>query len=340
EFELLQSGNQLKAVVRKAAVNERVKALSEGFVAALGLIARGSDLVEGQGLASATLAVARGASLQGVNWVPFAALSANRERLESGSHVDSSGFAVVAGIAKGFTVGSVRLAIGPFFEYGHGSYDTYNSFAASPAVHGDGRANYAGGGALARLELPHGPGALHFELSGRIGRLRNEYHSADLTSLTGIAASYDYSGTYYGYHFGAGYLWRASAKTSLDLSAKYFWTRQEGKEATLATGEKASFDAAESSRLRLGARLARDFSDKARVYVGAAWERELAGEARAYYWGLPVKAPSLKGDAGIGEVGVTLSPTDGGAFSLDFGVQGYVGQRRGATGSLRLQFEF
>ncbi|MDR1165123.1 MAG: hypothetical protein LBO66_04480, partial [Deltaproteobacteria bacterium] len=36
EFELLQSGNQLKAVVRKAAVNERVKALSEGFVAALG----------------------------------------------------------------------------------------------------------------------------------------------------------------------------------------------------------------------------------------------------------------------------------------------------------------
>jgi outer membrane autotransporter protein len=338
EFDLLVDGNRLKAVVAKTAINERARALSEGLVAGLGLLSLGADLIEGQGLDGAWRAGVRGAALNGAGWLPFWAFSASQSRLESGSHVDIGGFSVLAGVAKRFEVGGGALTAGPFLEYGRGSYDTYNSFASSLPVHGDGQASHSGGGLLARLDLPGGPNILHFELSARAGRLRNEFGSQDLRSLAGVAAAYGYSAPYYGLHAGAGYLLGLGEATSLDMYARYLWTRQKGSETALSTGERARFDDADSSRLRLGARVTASLGEKASVHAGAAWEHEFDGLARASLGGREVEPPSIKGDAGIGELGLTMMPAGG--FSVDLNLKGFVGKRKGGTASLFFRLEF
>jgi hypothetical protein len=51
-------------------------------------------------------------------------------------------------------------------------------------------------------------------------------------------------------------------------------------------------------------------------------------------------SPSLKGDTGMGEFGLTLKPSSTLPLSFDLGVQGYTGKREGVTGSLQFKFEF
>jgi hypothetical protein len=48
----------------------------------------------------------------------------------------------------------------------------------------------------------------------------------------------------------------------------------------------------------------------------------------------------LRGDTGIGEVGLSLRPSPTLALSFDLGVQGDVGKREGVTGTLQARFEF
>ena len=53
-----------------------------------------------------------------------------------------------------------------------------------------------------------------------------------------------------------------------------------------------------------------------------------------------VDAPSLEGSTGIGELGLSFRPVTGSGLSLDFGVQGYVGQREGVSGNFQVKWEF
>ena len=48
----------------------------------------------------------------------------------------------------------------------------------------------------------------------------------------------------------------------------------------------------------------------------------------------------MRGGTGIGELGLTLTPSKTLPLFLDLGVQGYTGKREGVTGSLQIRFEF
>lgn len=96
----------------------------------------------------------------------------------------------------------------------------------------------------------------------------------------------------------------------------------------------------DSQRLRLGARLGYDFCRQVTGYAGAAWEHEFNGKARATTYGLEAPAPSLKGDSGLLEAGLTLTPVEGSGLSLDFGVQGHTGVRQGISGTALVRYEF
>jgi outer membrane autotransporter protein len=146
--------------------------------------------------------------------------------------------------------------------------------------------------------------------------------------------------TYYGLHAGLGYVWQFTDNASLDLYGKYFWTRQNGDSVHLSTGEPVKFKDADSSRVRFGGRLAYAINDAVSPYVGAAWEHEFDGRAKAATNGFDIAAPSLRGDTGIGELGLTLKPSKDLPLSFDLGVQGYAGKREGVTGSLQARFEF
>jgi outer membrane autotransporter protein len=249
---------------------------------------------------------------------------------------------LLTGLSWGADLAPGRLTLGAFFEWGNGSYDTYNSFSNAANIHGKGNIYHLGGGILGRMDFIHtGPGHFYAEASARAGGVHNEYTNGNLRDSMGHSAKgYDSDSAYYGLHLGTGYIWNITDKAALDLYAKYFWTRQQGDSVTLSTGDPVKFRDVDSSRLRGGARFSYAVNEYITPYIGAAYEYEFDGKARASTYGYSINAPKLEGGTGIGELGLTVKPSQTLPLSFDLGIQGYAGKREGVTGSLQVRFEF
>lgn len=324
-----------------ATLNPQMKAVSEGRTSGAIVVNQGADLVAGKGIGSAVAATRGTAQGAGAVVSSFGTMAAGSSTYHTGSHVDVSGFSLAAGIAAGVKIPWGDLTVGPFFEFGSGSYNTYNSFDNAASVTGNGSMYYMGGGLLARLDfLTFGPGHFYTEASARMGNVHNHYNNDDLQDGFGRSASFDADAPYYGLHAGAGYVWNITEALSLDMYGKYFWTRQEANSVTLSTGDRINYDAVDSNRLRLGTRMSYAVNEHFSPYVGAAFEREFNGEAEATTYGQPITAPSLRGNTGIGELGVLYKPSLNLPLTLDLGVQGYTGKRDGFTSSLQVRYEF
>ena len=186
-----------------------------------------------------------------------------------------------------------------------------------------------------------GPGNIYTEASFRAGGLHNDYSTSDLRDAMGRSArGYDTYSPYYGIHAGLGYIWKFTEQASVDLYAKYFWTRMQGSHVRLAIGDPVTFKDMDSHRLRLGGRFNYAFNDHVSTYIGAAWEYEMDGCARGTTYGYSINTPTMYGSTGLGELGLTLKPSKDLPLSFDLGVQGYVGKREGVTGSLQIRYEF
>ena len=333
--------NAVTAQVTPGRATDQSKALPKGFLGGLALNLQGADLVAGRGMDSAVRASSGTDDAERHGFAGFGALSGGSLRYNTGSHLDMNSLSLLTGLAWGIDLAPGRLTLGAFFEYGNGSYDTHNSFTNAASVDGDGNAYYLGGGILARMDFVNiGPGRFYAEASGRAGKTHNEYDSSDLRDAAGRKADYDSSSPYYGLHFGTGYVWNINDAATLDLYGKYFWTRQQGDSVGLSTGEHLSFDDINSSRLRFGGRFAYILNEHVAPYIGAAWEHEFDGKARARTNGFDIDAPNLRGNTGIGELGLSLTPSADLPLTVDLGVQGYTGKHEGVTGSLMVKWEF
>ena len=320
------------AVVRVKAVraDPASKSHAEGRTASLAFVRQGQDLIVNNGFAAADAFLGRtGAGWSGPSF--FGAVGGGHFRHKTGSHVDVDGVSMLAGMAWRNNGPCGSLLLGAFFEAGYADYDTHNAFA-SGSVRGDGDSRYYGGGVLARYDWQS---ELYAEASGRVGGVKNKFHS-DLTDALGNRARYDINSPYFGAHVGMGYKWQLSQKAVLDLSAKYLWSRQNSDSA-IVTGDRVHFDADDSHRARAGARFAYAINDCVAPYVGAAFEYEFDGKSRAGAYGYNFGVPSLKGGTGVGEIGLTVRRD---RFTADLGVQGHVGRRDGVTGSLRVGWSF
>jgi outer membrane autotransporter protein len=263
----------------------------------------------------------------------FAAVSGGSTRYDTGSSVDVSGVSVMAGVSKGIQTQPGKLVVGAFIEYGDGSYDTYSSF------HGDGDLDHVGGGIIGRFDFAGGKtGHFYTEGSARMGSIDNDF--GGLFDASGREAKYDASSTYYGIHLGSGYVWNLTDKAALALYARYFWTQQKGDTVRLSTGETVDFDNINSHRMRVGTRFSYSVAENISPYLGVAYEHEFDGEARAQTNGFAIKAPSIDGGSGVGELGVAFKPTKDVPLAVDLGVQGYTGTREGVTGTLHLRYDF
>lgn len=338
KFELITTGTALLATLTGVGSNEQSKALSEGYLNGLALLNQGGDLVAGQGMAQAMRAANEN---RDNGWGTFGILSGGWSRYNTGSHMDLSSVSLLTGLAWAGDLVPGHLTFGAFFEYGNGSYDTYNSFTTAAAVHGKGTLYHLGGGILGRMDFTDtGSGHTYTEASLRAGNLHNDYHADDLRDSFGRRAEYTSNSAYYGIHLAAGYIWKINDKDSLDLYGKYFWTRQQGDSVTLPTGDPVKFEDADSHRLRIGGRFTRAASKTVSPYIGIAWEREFDGTARATSYGYDIIAPSLRGNTGIGEIGLTMKPREKLPLTIDVGMQGYIGERKGATGQLHIRYSF
>lgn len=349
-LDLTQDANNLYATMSGLGASDESKALSTGFISGLTLLNQGSDLAAGPGLREAVASTRRAARFgaDGFALAAYGTVSGGWSKYRTGSSAELTSLSLLTGVAWGGEVPGWLMTVGPFFEFGNGSYNTYNSFSRSGDVNGDGDLHYAGGGLLARLDL-NGPAggelardAFYLEASGRAGGLKNDYANDDLRDpLTGSRADYSTDSVYYSVHAGAGYIRRISAQATLETYGKFFWTRQSGEKVTLDNGDPIDFQSVTSERLRLGGRGTLALRNKpVSLYAGLAWEHEFQGVSRATTYGYDIKEPSLRGDTGIGELGLNLQPTGELPLFVDLGVQGYLGKRRGVSGTLSLKWEF
>ena len=334
QFDVVNDGTALTATVQGADASEASKAPVEGRASLLALANQGADLAAGLGMNRA-----RGAAAPG-DWTAFGAVAGGHSRYESGSHVTVDGVSLMAGAARRFASGAGSLTVGPFIEAGYGSHDSDNNFSGQ-SVRGGGNSHYVGAGVLAHYDFDRATPDLgaYVEASLRAGRLDSDWRSKDLTGANGQSASYDSKAAYVGAHLGAGYRLPIGERSSADLYAQYFWSHLDSDSADVA-GAPYDFKATDSSRTRLGARFIHAYGDQTRVWAGAAWEHEFDGVARATVYGFDTPSPSLKGDTGVFELGLTLTPSSRQALSIDIGLQGYVGRRQGFGGAAAVKYAF
>jgi hypothetical protein len=276
----LDSSNGLIATVTGVQINPQAKALSEAYLAGSALINQGSEALADLGIRNAVQA-ALSADSGSMALSGFAGIMGGKTRVNSGSHVDVTGFSLITGLSLGQTLSPGRLTLGAFFEYGTGDYDTYNSFANFATVRGGGDTEYLGGGILGRLDFNRSnSGQLYAEASVRFGRVETDYRSADILNVAGGAVGYESSRNYFGLHAGLGYILDLAGQADLELYGKYFWTRQAGDSVTLkGSGDPVSFKAVGSHRIRLGSRLSAQICDSVKPFAGLAWEHEFDGRA-------------------------------------------------------------
>ena len=295
--------------------------------AALTMLNLGHDLLTTAGYENAALAV-DGEKEGSVN--PFITMSANNQKLDTGSHVDLKAWNMNLGFAKKINNNSGKLIIAPVIEYGRGSYDSY----LDNGTHGDGDAHFWGAGLMAKQFNDDG---LYYEGSLRAGRMSTDYQSAVAGGI-----KYDSDATYYAAHLGMGKVVQLNDKDTIDYYGKLFYTRQQGDKVTVGTGATYDFDATTSLRTRLGARYTHQLSEKNAFYAGLAWQHEFDGESNAIVattlGSASAPAPSMKGDTGIMELGWRVNNSD--KFELGLGINGSVGKQKGVGFNLSLNFSF
>ena len=295
--------------------------------AALTMLNLGHDLLTTAGYENAALAV-DGEEEGSVN--PFITMSANNQKLDTGSHVDLKAWNMNLGFAKKINNNSGKLIIAPVIEYGRGSYDSY----LDNGTHGDGDAHFWGAGLMAKQLNDDG---LYYEGSLRAGRMSTDYQSAVAGGI-----KYDSDATYYAAHLGMGKVVQLNDKDTIDYYGKLFYTRQQGDKVTVGTGATYDFDATTSLRTRLGARYTHQLSEKNAFYAGLAWQHEFDGESNAIVattlGSASAPAPSMKGDTGIMELGWRVNNSD--KFELGLGVNGSIGKQKGVGFNLSLNFSF
>lgn len=331
DLNLDDSGSMSAVVKDVVAVKQSTSVFSTGRMATMGFLNQGTDFVLGEGLdRAAGVSASRGAGFYG-------AISAGDFRYDTGSSSSSSasGQSVLLGVAAKLDGSKDHDVIGSaYVEAGWGSIDDHTSEAK-----GDGDTHYYGFGLMAKYRQNEGTfkGA-YGQVNAKLGRVNTDFKS-NLYSAEGNRGAYDRTATYYGAGISAGYLMAPGGKMSLDVSAAYQWTRLKGYDATVA-GDPYHFDDIDSHRTKLGARLNFTRDKLFTPYVGLAWEHEFSGTAKGTVYGLDLEALSMKGDSGVGEIGIQYKPETTSGWTVDAAVKGYVGQREGVAGRVMVNYRF
>ena len=299
---------------------DNAKSLAETMAGSAAFLGTGANLLTGMGMTNAAI---EAAAAEGFS--PFAAMSGTSTRVKTGSHVDVKGMNLAVGFSRELRRGNDRLIFGPIIEYGRGNYDSYVN-----AAHGNGSIRYIGAGAFMRQEKENG---MFYEGSLRAGRSRMDY-AADLTTgMVTTHTSYDADANYIGVHVGAGHKTTTPNGTGQELYVRYFYTRQNGADVTLSTGDRYTFSDVDSNILRAGARWM--FPQKGGSFIlGASVQYEFSGDANATYHragGLSYTSasPTLKGFSTSLELGWKAQMSAN--STADLSVEGWMGKQRGAS---------
>ena len=323
---ITSSGLQIgeSTISGKGEANTNSKTLSEAFLGSVAFVNQGAEFIADEGL-NAAVHAAQGAP----GFTAFGAIHGGKSRYETGSHVDLRGTSLAAGAAG--RVGSALIA--GFVEAGWASSDSHVNGARGDADH-----DYYGVGAALRYDF-----STPFYLEGSV---RAGSASTDFDGAFGNASAHFESDAFYASaHLGGGYVFKLDP-VQLDLYGRYTVTYLDNDDTDIGTGygETLSMSSATTHALRIGGRLTGDFSETTSWKVGAAYEHVFDGDAEAdiLFGGsaAALDVPSLSGNTGILELGLSVKPSAASPWTADIGVKGYVGDRRGAAGSISVLYAF
>ncbi|MDR0702941.1 MAG: autotransporter outer membrane beta-barrel domain-containing protein [Azoarcus sp.] len=314
---------------------KETRILAEGRIAGLSLLGQNANWLADHSYHQADLALRRGENRAFFGGADFASV-----RIDTGSTVDYKGYTLVAGEAVKREKEDQSLLFGGFFEAGYGDYDVHGKFGHPdhPRMKGNGTLYYYGIGLMLRQRWDNG-----FRLEGSLrgGRQENKFRSRDLDDADGEIAKYKLNVPWFGAHVGAGHEWQADEHNGFDAYLRYYWVRQNGKTVHLNKDrESVRFLADNSHRARAGGRYTRTKDVHNAWYLGLAYEYEFDHRTHARSADGKIDMPDPRGGSGIGEIGMILHPKDHDRLSIEFGLQGYAGKRKGVSGGARLGWKF
>jgi len=306
----------LNAGFIKRIINPQTKSLSEGVAAGAILAGQGSDIVN-SGLLS---------GLQEGKIEAVGALFGGSLKYDTGSFVEMSVFGAAAGFAKKFS----GFDAGAFIEYANGNFDTeYNG------IKGDGQASAIGLSIIAKKDVNE---KVYVEGLIRGGQLSNDYKTKLSDKMTGETADFDYSSIYFGFGFGAGYIYKVSEKINIDGFGKYMLTSIGGGDTDLKNGDKYEFDSVLSNRIKFGAKGEYKINETIRPYLSLSYDYELSGDVNAKIEGSDTESPSLNGGTFSAGLGASAKVTE--KLTLNLSAQVYSGVKEGVTGNLQVKYSF
>ena len=319
----LMSGGELISKGTLSA-NENSKTLAESFLGSIAFLNQGAEFIADEGMRAIVNAARSGKA------ATFGAVHGGSSRYETGSSVDVNGVTLATGVATKFG----NLTAAGFIEAGWASSESHVN-----GTEADGDHDYYGIGAAVRYEFQN---PFYLDGSVRLGMASTEFDGR----YGDASARYDADSFYGTMHVGAGYLMSITEALKLDLYGRYVLSYLDGDDAGLHTGngETFSMDSTVTHAFRLGARLNGNFCDNAAWRFGLAYEHVADGDAESDVLAEGTRAaldvPTLEGDTGIMELGVTMTPSATSPWSFDVGLKGYVGDRRGVSGSALATYAF
>lgn len=314
----LENGS-LVMVDTQAHAGTASKTLAESFLGTVAFINQGAEFIADEGLRAAMASTDVGLG-------SFGAIHGGSSRYDTGSHVDIDGVAVVVGMTKKVN----RTTVAGFFEYGEANSDSHVEGTVA-----DGDHKYYGIGVAL-----HHPITDNFYVDGsaRLGQSKTEFSG----TYAKESATYESDHLYASAHIGAGYLLPVTDRWTADVYGRYTLTYIDSDDVTLTDKSRTELhlDATTAHALRVGSRFNYQVSDVLKWYSGIAFEHVFDGDAESSVNRVQLDVPSIKGNTGILDLGVSYKPVLCTNWQFNLGAKGYVGDREGASVNFIANYAF
>lgn len=305
--------------------NDNSRTLSDSILGSVAVINQGASFIANEGLSAM-----ESASLVDQSAV-FGTIGGGKTRYDTGSRVDVDCMSLVTGLVTRVTP---EWMVAGYVEAGFG-----NSESSTHDASAEGNHDYYGVGLASRyhFNLP-----VYVDGSLRFGTASTEFSG----KYTEESAKYDANSLYGSAHIGLGYVFDLADKVSLDVYGRYIFTYLEGDTVSLGTAdhERLKSEDTKTHTMQVGAMLRGTTPENISWRFGLAYEHVADGDAESTVFTktdlVALDIPTLEGDSGIVDLGITMrsKPTD--PMALDLGLKGYVGDYQGVTGTVTWSYAF
>ena len=304
---------------RKSA-NSSASTLSESILGSMAMISQATEFVADEGLLMAESSARSDATTL------FGAMYGGKSSYDTAGDLDLDSMHLIVGAST--RVSDTVLAA--FFEAGWGDSDNRYGTSSGNADH-----NYYGVG----LALRHFVSDTFFLDASLHGGMSSTDYSGRFASS---GATFDDNSLFAAAHLGAGMRFALTDTLMTEVYGRYAlnWLSSESIRIDATDHSTLEYDDVFVHTLRFGTRLRHQLTDQFGWSAGLAYERTLQSDLKADVNNLAIDGVSLEGNTGVGELSATYRKSADSPWAASVVLKGYIGQRQGAAGQVRLDYRF